>query len=131
MTDFSSTLAGIRQAIVDDGAVGRSVWRATATDDPKPPCVIITDAIAPVAGLSGDGGMLEQARPLDVEVLQKNARDADPRLASRVLRAVHGARFTVDGAPTRLRAAPIEDAGEEGYFVQRFSVTAYQAAFTP
>lgn len=130
MTDFPSTFAGVRSAIVDDGAVGRSVYRATATDDPQPPCVVITDATAPSSGLSGDGGMLEQVRPLDVEILQKNSRDADPRLASRVVRAVHGARFTVDGAPTRLRAGPIEDGGEEGYFILRFTASAYQPAFT-
>src|SRR5690349_9590398 len=100
MSDHSSTFAGVRALIVADGAVGRAVYRSTAADDPKPPCVIITDAVAPYASLQGDGGLLEQARPIDVELLQQNSRDADPRLASRVLRAVHGARFTVDGAPT-------------------------------
>lgn len=130
MTDYSSTFAGVRQAIVDDGVVGRAVYRWSATDDPRPPCVVITDT-TPTPAISGDGGILEQSRPLDIAVVQKNSRDADPTFATRVVAAVHGLRFTVGGQPTRVRAAPVEPIEDEGYYVQQFTATAYQPVFTP
>lgn len=130
MSDHSSTFAGIRAAIVAEGAVGRSVYRSTASDDPRPPCVVIAEA-PPAPGILGDGGLLEQARPMDVMVVQRNSRDADPALPGRVVAAVHGLRFTVGGQPTRIRAGVVEPLDDEGYYVLQFTATAYQPAFTP
>jgi hypothetical protein len=130
MPDYSSTFAGVRAAIIADGAVGRAVYRSTANDDPRPPCVVIAEA-TPTPALSGDGGLLEQSRPLDVILLQKNSRDADPTMALRVVTAVHGLRFTVQGRPTRIQAGVVEPIEDEGYYILQFTANAFQPAFTP
>lgn len=132
---FSTRRAGIRQALIDAGIVGRSVFNPSATDQARAPFIVLVDAESVTGQLSGDGGQITEAVVGEARLYQANSRDADPYLAVAMRAALQGLRFVVGTGPAasvvRVRAASPRIEQAEGLDERIVEWTAYQRVGTP
>ncbi len=132
---FTTRRAGIRQALVDAGLVGRSVFNPSAVDQAKAPYIVLVDAEDVTTLLSGDGGQITESVAGEARLYQANSRDADPFLAVRMQLALQGLRFVVGTGATasrvRVRAGSPTVVQAEGLDERIVAWTAYQRVGTP